>query len=174
LLPNKPLARRIHIKTSLRKYWPLIRELRAFATKVNKPFLEVAIFGARDYPVSAIRSLTEDLLKAASILEHFLSWDYFECHYNRRNARIAELRWTIRERTGGPHDRELGILIDAAFRAAGIEEGCYIDANTLDRIEKRQRESRVKANRRIQYLISAPSPSVRRSTRIRRNSKKRV
>jgi hypothetical protein len=108
------------------------------------------------------------------MLEHFLSWDYYVRYLNSRNALIAELRWTIRERTGRPHDRDLNILIDAAFRAAGNKEGCYIDAATLDRIEKRQKESRVKANRRIRSLISAPAPSLERSTRNRRDSRKRV
>ena len=174
LLPNKPTTRRIHRKTSFRKYWPLVRELRAFAAKVNKPFVDVAIFGRRDYPVSAIGSLGEDLLKAASMLEHFLSWDYYVRYVNPRNALIAELRWTIRKRTGRPHDPELAVLIDAAFRAAGYKEGCYIDSTALDRIENREKESRVKANRRIRHLMSASSPSFRSSTRIRRNSRKRV
>jgi len=136
--------------------------------------VEVAIFGKRDYPVSAISSLSEDLLKAASMLEHVLSWDYLVQYLNPRDALIAGLRWTIRERTGRPHDRDLSILIDAAFRAAGYKEGCYIDSTTLDRIEKRQKESRVKANRRIRSLISASAPSLGRSTRNRRNSKKLV
>ncbi len=173
LLPSEPTTRRIHRKTSFRKYWPLVRELHAFAAKVNKPFVEVAIFGRRDYPVSAISSLSEDLLKAASMLEHFLSWDFYVRYLNSRNALIAELRWTIRERTGRPHDPEFGVLIHTAFRAAGFKEGCYIDSTALDRIEKRQREGRVKANRRMRRLISVASPSLC-STRIRPDSRKRV
>jgi hypothetical protein len=108
------------------------------------------------------------------MLEHVLSWDYLVQYLNPRNVAIAELRWTIRKRTGRPHDPELSILIDAAFRAAGYKEGCYIDPAALDRIEKRQKESRVKANQRIRYLISASASSLRRSTRNRRNSRKRV
>lgn len=174
LVPNKPSTRRIHHKASFRKYLPLVEKLRQVAAKVKMPFVDVTIFGGRDYPLFAVGTLREDLLKAAEMLEHFLSWDYYVLNANPRNAAIAELRWMIRHRTGRPHDRELSVLIDAAFRAAGCKEGCFIDSNALDRIEKRQMESRVKANRRIQCLISASSPSVRRSTRIRRNSKKRV
>jgi hypothetical protein len=174
LLPNEPSTRRIHHKTSFRKYLPLVQELRQVAANVNIPFVDVTIFGGRDYPLPAIGTLGEDLLKAAEMLEHFLSWDYYVRYVNPRNAVIAELRWTIRARTGRPHDRELSVLIDAAFRAAGCKEGCFIDSTTLDRIEKRQRESRVKANRRMRYLISVFPPSLRRSTRIRRNSRKRV
>jgi hypothetical protein len=174
LLPNEPTTRRIHRKTSFRKYWPLVRELQAFAAKVNKPFVEVAIFGSRDYLDSAINTLGEDLLKAASTLERFLFWDYYVRYVNPRNALIAELRWTIREKTGRPHDRELATLIDAAFRAAGYKEGCYIDSTALDRIEKRQKESRVKADQRIRHLMSPSAPSPRSSTRIRRDSRKRV
>ena len=174
LLPNEPSTRRIHSKTSLRKYWPLIQELRQFAARVNFPFVDVTIYGETDYPVFAVDTLREDLLKAATMLEYFLSWNYCVLHLNPRNAVIAELRWTIRERTGRPHDRELNVLIDAAFRAAGYKEGCYIDSTALDRIEKRQGESRVKANRRIQDLIGASSPSLRRSTRVRRSGRKRV
>jgi hypothetical protein len=174
LLPNEPTTRRIHRKASFRKYWPLVRELHAFAAKLNKPFVEVAIFARKDYPVSTSSSPREDLLKTASMLEHFLSWDYYVRYVNPRNALLAELRWTIRERTGRPHDRELAILIDAAFHSAGYKEGCYIDSTALDRIEKRQKESRVKANQRIRQLVSASFPSLRRSTRIRRDSRKRV
>lgn len=174
LLPNAPSTRRIHRKVSFQKYRPLVRELREFAAKVNNPFVGVGIFSKRDLPNPAISTLPEDLLKAASMLEHFLSWDYYERHLNPRNALIAELRWTIRERTGRPHDRELSTLIDAAFRAAGYKEGFYFDPTTLDRIEKREREGRVKANRRVRDLISASSPLLRRSTRISRNSRKRV
>ena len=174
LVPNRPSTRRIHNKTSFRKYWPLVRELRRLVATVDLPFVEIGIFGRRDCPYSSFGTLREDLMKAASMLEHFLSWDYYVRYVNSRNALIAELRWTIRERTGRPHDRELNILINAAFQAAGCEEGCYIDSTALDRIEKRQAEGRVKANRRMQRLINAAPPSLRRSTRIRRNSRKHV
>jgi hypothetical protein len=92
LLPNELTTRRIHPKTSFRKYWPLVRELREFAANVNAPFVELKIYGARDYPIPVIRTLQEDLLKAASMLEHFLSWDWSVRHLNPRNAVIAELR----------------------------------------------------------------------------------
>jgi hypothetical protein len=174
LLRNKPSTRRIHDKTSFRKYWPLVRELRRFAAIVIMPFVDLAIFSRRDYPPPTIGTLREDLLKAASMLEHFLSWSYYVRQVNPRNAVIAELRWTIRHRTGRPHDREFTVLIHAAFRAAGFEEGCYIDATTLDRIEKRQKEGRVKANQRIRYVNGSSPPYFRRSTRIHRNSRKRV
>ena len=151
LLPNEPTTRRIHQKTTFRKYWPLIRELHRLAANVNAPFVELKIYGTRDYPFPVMRTLQEDLLKAASILEHFLSWDWSVRHLNPRNAVIAELRWAIRERTGRPHDGDLNILLDAAFRAAGKEK-CYIDSTTLDRIEKRQKEGRVKAGRRVRSL----------------------
>jgi hypothetical protein len=159
-LPNKPSSRRIHNKTSFRKYWPLVRELRELAATMNMPFVKVAIFSRRDYPSPVNGTLREDLLKAATMLDHLLSWDYLVQYLNPRNAVIAELRWTIRDRTGKPHDREINALIDAAFRAAGYKEGYYIDSTTLDRIEKRQKESRVKANQRIRYLISKSSPSL--------------
>ena len=170
LLPNAPSTRRIHRKISFQKYWPLVRELRKFAAKVNNPFVEVGIFSKRDLPCPAIATIPEDLLKAASVLEHFLSWDYYERHRDRRKALLAELRWTIRQRTGRPHDHELNTLIDASFRAAGYKEGPYIDSTTLDRIEKRVKESRVKATRRIRDLIGPSPPSLQRSTRIHRNS----
>jgi hypothetical protein len=174
LLPNEPTTRRIHSKTSFRKYSPLVRELREFAANVNAPFVDLGIAGQTDFPITGLRTLREDLLKTASMLEHFLSWDYSIRHVNPRNALIAELRWTIRYRTGKPHDRELSALIDAAFRAAGYKDGLYLDATTLDRIEKRDRESRQKAGQRLRSLIGTPSPSPSRSTRIVRKSRKRV
>jgi hypothetical protein len=181
LLPNKPSTRHIHSKIRLRKYRPLVEELRQFAATVNLPFMELTIYGSKDYPNYgkdypnyALSTLRDELLKAATMVEHFLSWDYSVRNLNPRNAVIAELRWTIRQRTGRPHDRELNDLIDSAFRAAGSEEDCYIDSTALDRIEKRELESRTKANKRIRSLMSMSSPSHRHSTRIRRNSRKRV
>jgi hypothetical protein len=183
LLPNKPSTRRIHSKISLRKYRPVVEELRQFAATVNLPFMELTIygskdypnfFGSKDYPDYALSTLRDDLLKAAAVLEHFFSWDYSVRNLNPRNAVIAELRYTIRQRTGRPHDRELNDLIGSAFRAAGCNEDCYIDSTALDRIEKRQMESRTKAHKRIRSLMSMSSPSRRHSTRIRRNSRKRV
>ncbi len=174
LLPNEPSTRRVHRRTSFEKYWPLVRELREFAANLEDPFAEVVVFSRKDLPCPAIATVPEDLLTAAAMLEHFLSWDYYVRHRNPRNALIAELRWTIRQRTGKPRDRDLNTLIDAAFRAAGYKEGCYIDSTTLDRIEKLQKEGRVKAYRRVRYLIGESSPPLRHSTRIRRNSEKHV
>jgi len=172
-LPDKPSTRRIYRSTSVRKYWPLVRRLREFVANANMPFADVAIFSERDYPAPP-GPLQENFLKAASTLEHFLSSDYFVRHINPRKALIAELRWAIRDRTGRPHDREISVLIDAVFRAAGHKEGLYIDPTTLDRIEKRAKEGRVKAHRRILRLDSAPLSPLRQSTRNRQNSKKRV
>lgn len=158
LLPNKPSTRRIHNKISLRKHRPLIQELRCVAANMDSPFVEVTITASNDFPESTSSS-PDDLLKAATTLENFLSWDYCVRNLNPRHAVIAELRWTIRQRTGRPHDNELNDLMDSAFRAAGCKEDCYIDSTTLERIEKRQRESRVKAHQRIRRLPSTSSPS---------------
>jgi len=158
LLPNNPSSRRIHYATSSRKYLPLVQDLRELAD-AEGPFREVRIFAGRDYP--GIANLRKDLLKAASTLEHYLSWHYYVRHRNPRHALIADLRWTIRYKTGKPHDSELNTLFDAAFRAAGYEEGCYIDSSALDRIEKRQREGREKVIRRIQSRMNVSDLSVK-------------
>jgi hypothetical protein len=152
LLPNKPITRRFHSKTEVRKYWPLVRELHRFAAMLNDPFADVHVFGVRDLSMTAIRDLRDDLLKASSTLNHFLSWNYYVRDRRTRNALIAELRSTIRLRTGKPHDRELRILMHASFQAAGHEEGLRINSNALDRIEKRERESRKRANQRVRSL----------------------
>jgi hypothetical protein len=174
LLPNKPSTRRIHSKINLRKYRPLVQELRSIAANLTAPFVEVTILSSKDYPDSTLSTLRDDLLKAATTLEHFLSWDYCVRNVNPRHAAIAELRWTIRQKTGRPHDRELNDLMDSGFRAVGSKEDSYIDSTTLDRIEKRQKESRVKAHRRIRSLMSMPSTSGCHSTRLRPNSQKDV
>jgi hypothetical protein len=173
LLPNKPSTRRLHNKISLRKHRPLIQELRCIAANMDSPFVEVTITASNDFPESTL-SGRDDLLKAATTLENFLSRDYCVRNLNPRHAVIAELRWTIRQRTGRPHDRELNALMDSAFRAAGSKKDSYIDSTALDRIEKRQQESRTKTHKRIRSLMSMSSTSGRRSTRIRRNSRKRV
>ena len=152
LVANKPSTRRIYQKAARRKYWPLVRELRKLAAVMNLPFVGNEISSSKDYPIRTTHTLREDLLKAAWVLEQFLSWNYYVRQVNPRNALIAELRWAIRYKTGAPHDRELNILFDAAYRAAGRNEGCYIDSSALDRIEKRQKESRMKASRRIRGI----------------------
>jgi hypothetical protein len=167
LLPNTPSTRRIHLKTEFRNYRPLVQELRQFVAEWDAPFVEVKVFHSQHDSVDAISTFRKDLLQAAATLDHFLSCDYYVRSVNQRNQLIAELRWTIREKTGKPHDRELSVLIDAAFRAAGREEGLYIDSTTLDRIEKRAKETRVKANRRIRNLIKTRAPSFPHSTRNR-------
>jgi len=58
------------------------------------PFVEVVIYGRRDYPVSAISKLPEELLKAATTLERVLSWNYLVQYHNPRNAVIAGRWWT--------------------------------------------------------------------------------
>jgi len=109
----------------------------------------VAILSPKDLATKEVLDISRRLRDTADFLEHFFRWDWYTRDQNPRNAIIAELRWTIRHRTGRPHDAELSALIDAAYRAAGIEEGCYIDATALDKIEKREKEGRVKATRRL-------------------------
>jgi|ERR1017187_57993 hypothetical protein len=174
LLPDKTTTRRIYQKSRLRKHMPLVHHLREFAENWKAPFVDLRIFAEKDYPLNSLRTLREDLLKAASMVEHFLSWDYSVRLLNARKALIADLRWTIRDRTGRPRDRELSILIDAAFRAAGHKEGFYIDATTLDRIEQRAKEGRVKACQKMRYLNRDSIRPRRISTRNSPNFEKRV
>jgi hypothetical protein len=101
---------------------------------------------------------------AARFLEKFTSWDWSIRERNPRNASIAELRWTIRQRTGKPQDRELSTLIDAACRAAGRPVLC-LDDTTLDRIEKREKEVRVKSMRRMNSQAHSSPPPKSKSTR---------
>lgn len=149
LVPNRPAASRIHRKRAFQKHWTLVRELHRFANKLREPFCDVTISSGKDYPLEDFGRMRQDLLKTASIVEQFLSWDWYLRERNPRNSLIAELRWEIRARTGSPHDRELGALIDAAYRAAGHHDGCDIDSSALDRMEKREKEGRVKAMRRL-------------------------
>jgi hypothetical protein len=113
--------------------------------------------------------LTDLADRAASFIEKFLSWDWYIRERNPRNVLIAELRWTIRDRTGKPHDRELSTAIDAAFRAAG-REVLRLDNTTLDRIEKREKEIRVKSFRRLDFYAGLNRTPKSQSTR---NPKKR-
>jgi len=113
--------------------------------------------------------LTDLADRAASFIEKFLSWDWYIRERNPRNALIAELRWTIRNRSKKPHDRELSTAIDAAFRAAG-REVLRLDNTTLDRIEKREKEIRVKSFRRLDFYAGLNRTPKSQSTR---NPKKR-
>ena len=159
LLPNRPSRRRVHNHKALRKHRSLVGALRQLVKEIDDPFCDVSIVSKIDYPKGEISSLRKRVNEMADFVEQFLSWNWYIRDRNPRNALIAELRWNIRERTGRPHDSELGVLIDAAFRAAGVNEGFYIDATTLDRIEKREKEGRVKATLRLRSLLNRISPS---------------
>ena len=135
-LPDKQSTRRIHRKNTFRKYLPLVQELREIADQI--PFAECAIYENQDHPPPT----PDELLETASVLNRLFHADISVHCLNPRNAVLAELRWTIRYRTGKPHDRQLQTLINAAYRAAGRKDDCYIDSTALDRIEKRQKECR--------------------------------
>jgi len=163
LVPNEPTTREIRHASRFRKCLRVVQEMREVAAAINPPFDDVSIYAKKEYPTE--RSIAADLSYAATVLEHFLGWNVTIRRLNCRDALIAELRWTIRDKTrkpgkpgepdkrGKPHDREFGVLIDAAYRSAGYKDGCYIDATALDRIEKRQKESRVKLHRRANKLL---------------------
>jgi hypothetical protein len=178
LLPNRPSRRQIHRQIGLRKYSSLVSTIRRFAVEISDPFCQVSILSEKDCSLEEIRDLGQSASATSDFLEKFLSWAWYTRHFNPRNTLIAELRWRIRERTGKPHDRELATLIDAAFRAAGIQGGLYLDATTLDRIEKRENEGRLKASSRLRYR-TGPGPISKSgppssSTRFPRNPRKRV
>jgi hypothetical protein len=169
LVPNEPTKREIRNASRFRKSLQVVQEMREVAAAINSPFDDPTIYAKKEYP-STGRPVAADLSDAATVLEHFLGWNVTIRRLNCRDALIAELRWTIRDKSrepgkpgepdkpGRPHDRELGILIDAAYRAAGYEEGCYIDPTALERIEERQKESRVKSHRRANKLFIDPAP----------------
>jgi hypothetical protein len=97
LVANKASTRSIHSKIRFRKHRPLVQELRLFGAKLNAPFVEITISATSKYPAVAKGTLRDDLLKTATMLDHFLSWDYCIRNLNPRHALIAELRWTIRK-----------------------------------------------------------------------------
>jgi hypothetical protein len=144
----------------LQKHRPLVGALRKLAQELNDPFCEVHLLGSTDLSAFEIPRLGNKLDETADFLEKFLSWDWYTRDRNPRNAVIAELRWQIRRRTGKPHDAELAALIDAGFRAVGFKQGIYIDPTALDRIEKREKEGRVKAMSRLRSRARISSTKV--------------
>lgn len=148
LIENRPSRSHYYRHVSLRKHLPLVRALRDFARQFDGPFRETRLISTGDTTIPLGEDSSDLADRAASYIEKFLSWDWYIREHNPRNALIAELRWTIRFRTGKPHDRELSAVIDAACRAAGCTE-LLLDNTTLDRIEKREKESRVKSSRRL-------------------------
>jgi hypothetical protein len=143
--------------------------LRNFARRFDDPFCETRLISTGSTTILTNEGLPDLANRAASFIEKFLSWDWYIRERNPRNALIAELRRTIRDRTGKPHDRELSTVIDAAFRAAGRRE-MQLDNTTLDRIEKREKEIRVKTFRRLDFSAELNRIAKGKSTR---NSKKR-
>src|SRR4051812_1621282 len=116
LVPNRIAARHIHSDARFKKYLPLLKHLRSFEKSLEDPFCEVRILSDYDTEVRQIRA---EVGRAATTLEHFLSWSWSARRRNPRNTLIACIRSAIRNKTGKPHDNELGALIDAAYRAAG-------------------------------------------------------
>ncbi len=169
LLESRPSRPHFHRRVSLRKHLPLVNLLRDFVSWLEGPFSAVSQIVTRDTDIQPGEDLRDLAAKSASFVEKFLSWDWCVIEKHRRNALIAELRWTIRRRTGRPHDRELSTIIDAACRAAGHPELC-LDNTTLDGIEKRVTETRVKSFSRLRVYAGLSSTPKRESTR---NPKKR-
>lgn len=165
LLENRPSRTIFHHPVCLRKHLPLVRALRNFARQCDDPFCEKALISTGDMTILPDENSPNPAESAASFIEKFLSCHWYIRERNRRNALIAELRWAIRSRTGKPHDRELSTLIDAACRAAGCEELC-LDNTTLERIEKREKDTRVKSVRRLKFHAGL-SPTPGKSTRNR-------
>jgi hypothetical protein len=151
LVPYQASRRRMYMKGSSLASSSITRQLRSLSDDLRDPFCDVSIRITKDIPPSNISGVVQQLIETADFIDEFSKWRWTTRHRNPRNALIAELRWTIRHRTGRPHDAELSALIDAAFRAAGVKNGCYIDASVLDRIEKREKESRVKATARFRF-----------------------
>jgi len=145
LVPYCSARRRIYRRTSLKKYWALVGVLRQLEEKLNDRFCDVSIESITDFPMAEINVLGRRVRETADFLEQFFCWNWYTREQNPRNALIAELRWQIRYRTKRPHDVELSTLIDAAFRAAGAKEQPSLDNTALERIEKREKEGRVKA-----------------------------
>jgi hypothetical protein len=175
--PNRPSRRQLHKAKALRKHLPLVTVLRQLIAKSSEPFCEIRRNTKKGIFVGLDPKLAHELAAAADLVEEFLTWDWYTRDRNNRNSVIAALRWKIRQSTGTPHDRELGTLIYAAFRAAGIKEDFYLDATTLDRIEKLDKEGRIKATYRLNILSGlerVPDPGRSLSTRFRKNRKKHV
>ena len=162
LLENQPSQTHFHRRVSLRKHLPLVSALRNFARQFEDPFCEKTI-SREDATDLSHEGLPDLANSAASFIEKFLSLDWCIREHNPRNVLIAELRWTIRARTGKPHDRELSTVIDAACRAAGVKELC-LDNSTLDRIEKREKETRVKSFRRLNFYAGLSQTPKSKST----------
>ena len=168
-LADRPARSSFHRRKTMRKYLPLVNELREFARQLDDPFCDVRLISTRDTEIPLGEDLHDRVADAAEFIEKFLAWDWCLTERNPRNALIAVLRWTIRARTGKPHDRELSTIIDAACRAAGRKE-LYLDNTTLDRIEKRAKETRVKATTRSNFYAGLGPTRKSESTR---NRKKR-
>lgn len=169
LLENRPTRTRVHRPGVLGKHRPLVDKLRDFVRWLDDPFCAVSFVRTRDTDIPLDESLRDLAAKSASFLEKFISWHWRLTERNPRNALIAELRGTIRMRTGKPHDRELSTILDAACRAAGRKE-LLLDNTALDRIEKRAKETRVKAFRRLMSHSGVARTPKSKSTR---NPKKR-
>ena len=168
LLENRPSRTHFHRAVSLRKHLDLVTELRNFARQFGDPFCETRLISKTNTTIPFGEDSLNLAISAASYLEKFLSWDWSVRERNPRNALIAELRWTIRHRTGKPHDRALSTLIDSAYRAAGGQEPS-LDNTALDRIEKREKETRVKSFRRLNFLADSGGTSKSKSTRNPKN-----
>lgn len=170
LLPNRPSRSYFHRRISRVKLLPVVNALRNFPRQFDDPFSEISLILTRNTRNLMHEDLPDLANRAASFIEKFLSLDWYIRERNPRNALIAELRWNIRSRTGKPHDRELSTVIDAACRAAGRNELC-LDNTTLDRIEKREKETRVKSLRRLNFhaeLSRTPKGESTRTSKTKR------
>ena len=113
-LSNRPSRRQLHSAKTLRKHLPLVKIMRDLAAKASEPFCEIRRTTPKGTYLGIDPNLARELSSAADLLYEFLSWDWYTRNRNERNSVIARLRGEIRQRTGTPHDKELGILIYAS------------------------------------------------------------
>jgi hypothetical protein len=149
LVSNRTSSRRIHGGAELKQYAPLLGVLRELSSAIDDSFCEVVVVRPSGSSRLEKLDLRQEVKRTAEFLDSFMNWHWYVRHVNVRNYLIAGLRWEIRERTQKPHDAELSTLIDAAYRGAGHKDGLYVDTTALDRMEKREKESRVKAHMRL-------------------------
>jgi hypothetical protein len=173
-LPNRDSRPRLHRGKSLRKHMSLVNFLREFAAETNVNFCEIRIRRGNEILLKDSREFSAELSQAADLIEKLISSNWSVRHQNPRNTVIASLRWTIRDRTGSPHDLELANLIDAAREAAG-KQPIYLGPQRLARMERLELEGRGKAASRLEFVSGkSTSPSFDKSllTRFPRNRKK--
>lgn len=154
-LPNR--RARTRALRSPRSARLVIRFLRELARAVETPYCHLEAYDTRKrvlYIGPSVESgmHPKRLLETADFLDMMCSRKWAVAEHNPQQNEIAGLRWEIKFRTRQAHDNELVDLLDAVYQASGYKDGFPMDYDTLKKVIRNEKNTRMALRRKVRRL----------------------